>query len=211
MKTILFEPPNTSAKGRILAIEPDSARGRSLRNVLRAHINAHVEIVPSMESAIQSIGRQVPDVVLTSTFLSPADETALTAHLKSLPAAAHVQVIITPHFIDGAETPRAAGSYMFGRRKPRTSDVRPSCDPETFVRQIEDYIRQARAHAELATEEELREALGVAPSLPHEFTQDVRLVRAQPRPRPEVDRTALLSGQGSGARQRSPPGAPPSS
>ena len=85
---------------------------------------------------------------------------------------------------------------MFGLRKPRTIDVRPSCEPETFVRQIEDYIRQARAHAELATEEELREALGVAPSMPHEFTQDIRLVRAQAVLDAKSIGSSCSSGQG---------------
>jgi hypothetical protein len=179
MNTIRLDPSSTSLKGRILAIEPDAARARALRELLKTRIDGHVEIVTSTEGALVSIGRLIPDVVLTSTFLSPSDECALTTHLKSLPAAAHVPVIITPHFIDGAETPRTVVSHMFGRRKPRSTDVRPSCEPGTFVRQIEEYIGQARAQAALATDEELRAALGAAPPMPHEFTEDIRIVRAQ--------------------------------
>ena len=147
MNTILA----TSKKvltGRILAIEPDPMRSRNLRELLEAHVDGRVEVVASTEGAIRCIGRQLPDVMLTSSFLPPSDEAALTEHLKSLPAAAHVQVIITPHFIDSEETARPSRSPMFGLRGRRPSQVRPACDPATFIRQIEDYIQQARTHAQ---------------------------------------------------------------
>ena len=154
MNTILSATSKKVLTGRILAIEPDPMRSRNLRELLEAHVDGRVEVVASTEGAIRCIGRQLPDVMLTSSFLPPSDEAALTEHLKSLPAAAHVQVIITPHFIDSEETARPSRSPMFGLRGRRPSQVRPACDPATFIRQIEDYIQQARTHA--SNDQELR-------------------------------------------------------
>ena len=115
--------------------------------------------------------------------------------LKSLPAAAHVPVIITPHFIDGAETPRTVVSHMFGRRKPRSTDVRPSCQPGTFVRQIIRYIGQARAQAALATDEELRAALGAAPPMPARIHRGHQDRQGTGRDRPRVGRQSRASSR----------------
>ena len=87
-------------KNRILAIEPDPARAATLQRLLRGHVSADFEIVKSCPEAMEAIARCVPDLVLTSTFLPPAEEAALTDSLKQLSEAAHVQLITVPHFIE---------------------------------------------------------------------------------------------------------------
>ena len=153
MNTILVAPPKPSLKGRILAIEPDAARARSLRDVLEAHVTGQVQIVTSTDAAVRAIDQHIPDVVLTSTFLTPSEEVRLTDHLKALPAASHVQVIITPHFIDAEEAPK---THVFGLRRNRSDRVRPACDHGTLIRQIGEYLQQARAQANLAARQELK-------------------------------------------------------
>jgi hypothetical protein len=190
MNTILVATSKKVLKGRILAIEPDPMRSRNLRELLGAHVDGHVEVVASTEGAMRCIGRQLPDVVLTSSFLPPSDEAALTEHLKSLPAAAHVQVIITPHFIDSQEAARPSRSPMFGLRARRPSQVRPACDPDTFIRQIEDYIQQAQTHARLANDQEFCAVLDTAPELSIASGKpETRLVKAVPADVEAVERT----------------------
>ena len=87
-------------KNRILAIETDPARAATLQRLLRGHVSADFEIVKSCPEAMEAIARCVPDLVLTSTFLQPAEEAALTDSLKQLSEAAHVQLITVPHFIE---------------------------------------------------------------------------------------------------------------
>ena len=43
MNTIRLDPSDTSLKGRILAIEPDAARARALRELLKTRIHGHVD------------------------------------------------------------------------------------------------------------------------------------------------------------------------
>ena len=101
-------------KNRILAIEPDPARAATLKRLLRGHVSADFEIVKSCAEAMEAIARCVPDLVLTSTFLQPAEEAALTDSLKQLSEAAHVQLITVPHFIEFEESrvPRARGAEL---------------------------------------------------------------------------------------------------
>src|SRR5262245_39756052 len=88
--------PASESSARVLMIEPDAKRAVVLQNALRPRLGADLVIVKGIEEALRSIARQIPDLVLTSTFLAPADEATLTAHLKEIPAAAHVQVVNAP-------------------------------------------------------------------------------------------------------------------
>lgn len=190
MNTIIVAPSKPSLKGRILVIEPDPARARSLKDVLDAHISGPIDFVPSADAALHAIDQHVPDVVLTSTFLSPSDEVRLTDHLKALPAASHVQVIITPHFIDADEAPRAHGN-VFSFRRSRGSDVRPACDHATLIRQIGEYLQQARAQANLAARQELEAVLCAAPALPMLARPEMRLIGARSLPQRAPAQTPL--------------------
>ena len=82
MNTILSRD-RSRLRGRILFIDPDVRRARALGDILRQHDGIDVEIVDSVAAALRSLAVRIPDLVLTSTFLAPADEAALTAHLTS--------------------------------------------------------------------------------------------------------------------------------
>jgi hypothetical protein len=178
MNSILVPPSKTSPKGRVLAIEPDHSRARTLKDLLASHIDGVVEIVASVDGALRSIGKQIPDVVLTSAFLTPADSAKLTDQLKSLSGASHVQVIITPHFIDSEDSSRSTGSRVFNLRKARVRRDRPACDPGTLVSQIDEYLEQARAQAHLAINQELQAVLSAAPALALTPKPEMKLVKA---------------------------------
>jgi CheY-like chemotaxis protein len=128
-------------KGRILAIEPDRIRAATLQGLLPTDLCDFV-IAKSVDDALRAIARQVPDLVLTCTFLPPAEEAALTARLKQLPAA-HLQVITMPHFIDSEEASARDGSKVLNFLKRRTALLRPGCGPEMVREQIEAYLEQA--------------------------------------------------------------------
>jgi CheY-like chemotaxis protein len=107
MNSIVMSPPTPrQARGGILVIEPDSSRAATLRDALRQH-DSDLEIVESVPDALRSLAAEIPDLLLTSTFLPPADEASLTAHLKAMPAAAHLQIVTVPYFIDSESAPRS--------------------------------------------------------------------------------------------------------
>jgi CheY-like chemotaxis protein len=146
MNTILSRD-TSSARGQILFIEPDVRRAAALGEILGQHDGMDVEIVESVQAALRSLAVRIPDLMLTSTFLPPADEAALTAHLNQLPAARHLQTITVPYFIDAEEASRSETSsariLTFLRR--RQASVRPRCDLPTLRNQIEEYLSRAQA------------------------------------------------------------------
>jgi PilZ domain-containing protein len=137
----------TAATGRILFIEPDARRAAVLGAILRENRGTEVDIVPTVAAALRSLDAQVPDLLLTSTFLPPADEATLTAYLNGLPAARHLQTITVPYFIDdegssGAESSSANVLTFLRRRQP---SIRPRCDERTLRELIGKYLAQATA------------------------------------------------------------------
>ena len=124
--------------GSILVIEPDAERAEILRDMLGPHIDVDLRIVARAEDAIRSITDQIPDLVMTSTFLPPAEEAVLSAHLRQMPGASHVQILNVPYFIDAdasrSESPR---SNVLGFLRRRAAMNRPRCDLSTLREQIQ--------------------------------------------------------------------------
>ena len=142
-------------KNRILAIEPDPARAATLQRLLRGHVRADFEIVKSCPEAMAAIARCVPDLVLTSTFLQPAEEAALTDSLKQLAEAAHVQLITVPHFIEFEDSRVESKPRVLNFLRRRTALIRPVCDPRTVRDQIEHYLEKARVEKIEASERQV--------------------------------------------------------
>ncbi len=56
-------------------------------------------VVRGIDAALASIAEHVPDLILTSTFLLPADLARLIDDLRRRTDATHTQVITTPLFL----------------------------------------------------------------------------------------------------------------
>ena len=150
--------------GRILGIEPDPEDRAALERALLARVRAEVLIVANVEDALDATAWFIPDLILTSTFLPPADEGRLTAHLRRCPETAHTRVITLPQFIDPAERvlteverPGAAVVLRFARR---ARALVPRCDAQLLREHIESYLNQAHS---LRLSAEDRQQRGVEP------------------------------------------------
>jgi hypothetical protein len=205
MNTILSRD-TSSARGRILFIEPDERTAADLGEILREHDGIDVEIVESVAAALGSLAAQIPDLVLTSTFLPPADEAALTAYLNRLPAARHLQTITVPYFIDAEEgsKPETSSARVLKFLRRRQASVRPRCDVGTLRNQIEEYLSRAQATRLEADGRPSIDAPGArdGASLPPERAGEVS------RP-PLLSATGVVTpAPGRGVEMRSPSGMP---
>jgi CheY-like chemotaxis protein len=156
MQALLIAPERAARQmapgaGRILLIEPDPERARRLSHILRSHIRADFEAVATADAALQAMQERVPDLVLTSTFLPPADEARLNAELRATPGAAHVQIVNVPHFIDDQEGPESSARKVLSFLGRRTAPNPLSCDPTTVIEDINAYLEQSRARREAAS------------------------------------------------------------
>src|SRR5579859_2297080 len=126
----------------MLVIEPDPSRRRRLKALFEGRLREPAQIVPSAEEAVRKIESQLPDLVLTSSFLSPDGVRTLTAHLTSRPDASHVPVLITPQLADAPSAAPPSSRFAWRRRSHGGSTV---CQPATFLQQLGEYVELARA------------------------------------------------------------------
>jgi hypothetical protein len=130
---------------RILAIEPDPQRGAALYRALDKRVHADVVIVGDVDAALTSIAEQVPDLILTSTFLPPAALARLIDGLGRRDEATHTQIITTPHFLDAPDEPRDESDRILRFPRQRSGAGRFNCDPAILRTQVRQYLEQARA------------------------------------------------------------------
>lgn len=148
MNSLLSYPTTCQQpKGRVLLIEPDSSRAAILMDIFDGHGGVDLEVVDDVPNALRSFAEQIPDVLLTSTFLRPSDEASLRARLKELPNAAHVQMIAVPYLVDSDEgaTSETPNRHVFDFVRRRITRVRPRWDVQTLPEQVEEYLAHARA------------------------------------------------------------------
>ena len=134
----------------ILAIEPDRSQANQLKAVVRARLRAELVLADTAEAALKALGPRIPDLVLTSAFLSPRDEAALAERLRTLDvAAAHVQTLTIP-VLDAPKPAHAARGVLSSLLRDRASQSAPDgCDPAVFAEQCAAYLERA-AHERVA-------------------------------------------------------------
>ena len=145
MNSIVIAPTRPARlRGRVLVVEPDSARAAALREAFRDYEGLEVEIVGRVGNAERALAERMPDVVLTSTLLPPAEAAALTARLNATPGAEHVQIITVPYFMDSEDDDERPDGRVLNFLRRRSALARPRCEARTVRAQIEEYVAKAR-------------------------------------------------------------------
>jgi len=131
---------------QILAIEPDPEKIVILRRLVGEKLGADVLVADSIESAINTLDAKRPDVIVTSSLLSPGDDRLLADHLRQAPALDHLPVLTLPPLVDTDDAEASDGliSRLF-RRSRRQSW--PTYDADAVAARIEDALRQSKRDA----------------------------------------------------------------
>jgi hypothetical protein len=133
----------------ILAIEPDKRQSTQLANLVKG-LQAELVQRGNAADGLDALQGRVPDLVLTTSLISPRDDSALAAHLRQLgAAAAHVQTVTIP--LLGTAAPMRARSGMLAalRREKPQAPMTDGCAPDVFAEQIRQYL--ATAHEQKVT------------------------------------------------------------
>jgi CheY-like chemotaxis protein len=135
--------------GRILAIEPDPDDRAALERALCSQVRAELLFVASVEEALAKVASFIPDLILTSTFLPPADEEKLTTHLKECPETSHTRVITLPQVADPGDriqqNPARVGAAVLLRFARRREVQVRLCNPQVLREHVESYLEQAQS------------------------------------------------------------------
>ena len=127
----------------IFAIDSDKRQSAQLASLLRSHVDADLVQSSSAVEGLDILQGRVPDLILTSTLLSPRDEAALDNHLRELGvAAAHVQTLTIPVIAGAAAAggKKKKAGMLAALRGEKKSAAKPSgCDPDMFAREVQLY------------------------------------------------------------------------
>jgi len=124
----------------ILAIEPDKRQSSQLASLVKG-LHAELVLRTNAADALTALHGRVPDLVLTTSLISPRDDAALGAHLRELgPAAAHVQTVTIP-LLGSAAPQRAKGGMLAAlRREKPQAPMTDGCEPAVFAEQVRQYL-----------------------------------------------------------------------
>jgi CheY-like chemotaxis protein len=131
---------------QILAIEPDPEKIVILRRLVNAKLNADVIVADSIESAISTLDGKRPDVIVTSSLLSPSDDQQLSAHLRQAPSLDHLPVLTLPPLVD-TDDEQASGGLMSRLFRRRRRQAWPAYDADALAARIEDALQQSKRDA----------------------------------------------------------------
>lgn len=103
-------------------------------------------LVHSKDEFLGALDDNLPDLILLPSLLSPADESQLVAHLRTLTDSSHVQVLLTPHSFAPDTDPRAAPSRGWRRLMPKPlSPLRAhACDLHSFAERLRWALQSAQ-------------------------------------------------------------------
>jgi hypothetical protein len=142
----------------ILAIEPDKRQSAQLTNLVKG-LHAELVLRTDAADALGALHGRVPDLVLTTSLISPRDDAALAAHLRELgPAAAHVQTVTIP-LLGSAAPKRAKGGMLAALRREKPAPMTDGCAPDVFADQIRQYLATAEEQKVSAATRVLAEAV----------------------------------------------------
>jgi hypothetical protein len=142
----------------VLAIEPDSAQAEPLSTLIRTKLGAELTTVTSAYAAVVAINQRVPDVILFGRSVSQDQRAKISAHLKSVTAASHVQALEIPPFVNrknGAATDVAkfegllhvsfvaAGAVKVKGHKATAARATPVLSTPVAVEDVPDDLRSA--------------------------------------------------------------------
>jgi hypothetical protein len=137
----------------VLAIEPDRRQAAQLTNIVRQRVGADLVLADTTESALESIGNRVPDLVLVPALLSPQDDAALATALRVIATAAHVQMLTIP-VLAAPRPARPARRGMLSSLLGEKADAAPDgCEPAVFAEQIAEYLARGAEERAVAERE----------------------------------------------------------
>jgi CheY-like chemotaxis protein len=131
---------------RLLVVRPGPVQVDVLGQALRSHISEDVVVAGSIDDALSSIDRDIPDVVLLPTLTPAAVEDYIVSYLRTNPDAGHVQILVIPwlELADRSVQRRAHSLFSWRWRQGRTADTL-GCDPGMFIQDVVKYLAGAKA------------------------------------------------------------------
>ncbi len=125
----------------VLVVQPDETQADVLQRIFEKRVGAELVIVQSTVEAVHEIAARIPDLILLSALLSPRDEDALIAHLRTLDGASHLQTITIPQFRTGPAKAPAKKGGLFSKKFKAPAPA--GADPMAFAEEVVAHLKEA--------------------------------------------------------------------
>jgi hypothetical protein len=142
---------------RILAIESDQERGAALQRLLSQRLNASVVVAASTEDAIISMAEDTPNLILTSSLITPDEERRLSAHLRRVPHLRHLPVLTVPPLVEAAiavEKKRFSLWSLLRRRRRPKPQTWPAYNADAVAARVHEALEESRMAQAMRLEED---------------------------------------------------------
>lgn len=152
----------------ILAVDRDRRQASQLVSLVRKRLQAELVQASSAAEGLEALGGRVPDLILTSSLLSPKDDGLLANHLRELgQKAAHVQTLTIP-VLRSSKPGRSskAGVMSKLRRDKVRAPATDGCDPDVFADEILLYLARATEDRQVRAARDSAGSVEAAPSEP---------------------------------------------
>lgn len=135
----------------ILAVDRDRRQVNQLVSLVHKRLNAEVVQASSAAEGLEALAGRVPDLILTSSLISPKEDGVLAGHLRELGArASHVQTLTIP--VLKSSRPRRSKSGVLSKlRRENAKAIQgpDGCEPEAFAEEIRLYLERAAEEQQL--------------------------------------------------------------
>ena len=125
----------------VLVVQPDDVQADVLQRIFAKRVGAELVMVHSTVEAVDEIAARMPDLILLSALLSPRDEDALIAHLRTLDGASHLQTITIPQFRTGPAKAPAKKGGLFSKKSKAPAPT--GADPMAFAEEVVAHLKEA--------------------------------------------------------------------
>ena len=118
-----------------------------IRRIAGDLARANLTLVQSTAELFRALDKGVPDLILLTALISPADEAGLLAYLRTLPDSEHLEVLFTPILGWPRETTKKTDRGIcgwFARGAAPSQTI--ACDPRVFAERISWSLQRCSGH-----------------------------------------------------------------
>jgi CheY-like chemotaxis protein len=178
----------------VLAIEADPRQASAIRYIVCDLVKTKLTLVDSIGAAIEALATHTPDLILLPPLLSPGDEAELLRAVRSLPAAAHVEMQVTPMLESPAEAKALSRQRRLAHAAPDGAD-----DVQVFAEHVSGSLVRARKRRRDGADE--RETNNRAADSQTEYLIAIASEKEKSRDRPERRQHVRIAGPFDGYRR----------
>ena len=133
----------------VAAVEPNPEQAARVSSVVQELVGAELVVEATAQGVLASLGPRVPDLVLISPLLAPAQETLIAERLRHLQkGGTRIPILVIP--LLAAPEPPKPDALLSRLRRPSSSGPSDGVPFEAFAGELRHYLEQVATQSKRA-------------------------------------------------------------